>query len=56
MMTCMICHFDTVLDDIVLSRADGQCVCLRCFGRETGSARQMPKALLRELSATLSSL
>jgi hypothetical protein len=56
MMTCTICHFDTVLDDIVLSRADGQCVCLSCFGRETGSSRPMPKALRRELSAALSSL
>jgi hypothetical protein len=56
MLTCTICHFDTVLDDVVLTRADGLCVCLACFDRETGSTRRMPKALRRELTATLSSL
>jgi hypothetical protein len=34
----------------------GQCICLRCYARETGTQRPMPKALRRELSATLAEL
>ena len=56
MRTCTICRFETELDDVVAASAVGQCICLRCFGRETGSARPMPKALRRELSATLAAL
>ena len=53
MWTCAICRFATELDDVVLSREDGNCICLRCFGRETGSARPMPKALRRHLIAAV---
>ena len=54
MLTCTICHFETELDDVVLSSRDGgRCVCLRCFDRETGSTRRMPKGLRRELSDLL---
>ena len=53
MWTCAICRFETELDDVVLNRGDGSCICLRCFGRETGSARPMPKALRRDLLAAL---
>ena len=51
-MTCVICHFETELDDVV-AHSSGRCVCLRCYGRETGTERQMPKQLRRELSALL---
>ena len=54
MWTCAICRFETEMDDVVVATATGQCVCLRCYGRETGSARPMPKALRRELGAVLS--
>ena len=54
MATCTICHFETELDDVVLGGRTGRCVCLRCFDRETGSAR--PKALRRTLSATLAAI
>ena len=53
MFTCIICHFETELDDVVTSGATGRCVCLRCFGRETGSTQSMPWALRRMLSAVL---
>ncbi len=56
MLTCTICHFETELDDIVVASPRGRCICLRCFGRETGSARLMPKALRREIVATLEML
>lgn len=56
MATCTICHFETELDDVTLGGVSGVCVCLRCFGRETGSARPMPKSLRRELTGLLDAL
>ncbi len=53
MATCVICHFPTPLDDVVLPSGSGQCICLRCFLRETGGMMPVPKALQRILSATL---
>jgi hypothetical protein len=53
MRTCRICRFETELDDIVLALPSGACVCLRCYGRETGSALPMPKALRRDVIITL---
>ena len=53
MSVCRICRFETELDDIVVRGACGGCICLRCYGRETGGARPMPKALRRELTAAL---
>jgi hypothetical protein len=55
MTTCTICRFETELDDVAVPMS-GSCICLRCFGRETGSARPMPKALRRELIAALAEL
>lgn len=51
-MLCIICRFDTELDDVVV-RSGAQCVCLRCYYRETGDTRQMTKKLQREISAVL---
>lgn len=58
MPTCIICRFETEIDDVVVAGAGPgcQCVCLRCFARETGNTRPMRKALVRELSATLSAM
>ncbi len=56
MATCVICRFETELDDVVLGGRTGRCVCLRCFDRETGSARPMPKALRRALVAALAEI
>ena len=53
MRTCRICRFDTELDDIVLALPSGACVCLRCYGRETGSALPMPKSLRRDVIVAL---
>jgi hypothetical protein len=47
MRTCRICRFETEMDDVVLALPSGACVCLRCYDRETNSARPMPKALRR---------
>jgi hypothetical protein len=53
MHTCILCHFATELDDVALTLAASGIICLRCFGRETASARPMPKPLRRQLEATL---
>ena len=56
MWTCRICRFDTGLDDVVTAFASGTCICLRCFDRETGSARPMPTFLRRELLTALAAV
>ena len=53
MHTCRICRFAAELDDIALAQADGRCICLRCYARETGTQRPMPKALRRQLTSLL---
>jgi hypothetical protein len=53
MTTCRICRFETELDDVAVQGGAGRCICLRCYGRETGSARPMPRVLQRQLSAAL---
>jgi hypothetical protein len=50
---CYLCRFSVERDDVALSLASGFCICLRCFGRETGSDRPMPMALRREVDAVL---
>jgi recombinational DNA repair protein (RecF pathway) len=56
MYRCTLCHFDAPLDDAAVLRADGSCICLRCYGRETETGKRMPKALRRQLIAVLAEL
>ncbi len=56
MMTCRLCHFPAELDDLVLVSRDGRAVCLRCYGRVTGSHRPLPAALRRAVIATFAEL
>jgi hypothetical protein len=53
MWTCRICRFETELDDVEVRHGQDQCICLRCFARETDSGRPMPKALRRQVIAAL---
>ena len=53
MLTCIICRFQTEFDDAISATASGRCVCLRCYMRETGTERPMPKALQRDVIETL---
>lgn len=53
MYRCAICRFDCPLDDVVVVRVRGGCICLRCFLRETESEKRMPKQLRRQLIAAL---
>ena len=56
MTTCMICRFDAPLDDTVVLTAGGRCICLLCYGQETGSHLPLPRTLPREVSALLGAL
>ena len=56
MITCVICRFDVPLDDAVVAMTGGRCICLLCYGRETGSHLPLPRALRREVSALLGAL
>ncbi len=53
MARCILCHFETVLDDVALRHDAGTCVCLGCYARETGSACPMPKSLRKAITAVL---
>jgi hypothetical protein len=53
MFTCLICRFDAELDDVALRRGGPRCICLRCYTRETGTEKRMPKGLRGQLLATL---
>ncbi len=56
MYKCVICHFESELDDVIAPASNGRCVCLRCFARETDTALPMPKDLRRDVSSALASL
>jgi hypothetical protein len=56
MTTCIICRFPTEVDDAMFAVVAGRCVCLRCFARETGTERPMPKPLRCELAAALAEM
>lgn len=56
MNTCIICHFDTELDDVMVAGESGRVVCLRCWARETDTALPMPKPLQRELTNLLATV
>ena len=49
MTTCVICRFDTELDDVVVRLPSGRCVCLSCYDRETGNAPRPAKSLRRSV-------
>jgi len=56
MTNCILCRFETELDDVAQARASGRCVCLRCYGRVTGAERPMPRDLRRQLIAVLAAV
>lgn len=54
MVTCLLCAFRVELDDAAVVMATrARCICLRCFSRETGTTRALPKHLERELAACM---
>lgn len=53
MFRCIICGFDTYLDDAVVPSGAGRCICLQCFQREVGSARKLSRQLRQDLTEVL---
>ncbi len=53
MAVCIVCRFEITTDDVAVATATGRHICIRCFARETGSARTVPSELRRELDAVL---
>jgi hypothetical protein len=56
MFTCHICRFDTELDDVAISVQGDRCICLRCYARETQTAKPMSKILRRQVISALASI
>jgi hypothetical protein len=56
MRTCRLCQWQVVLDDVVVSLRGDRCICLRCYLRETGDDRRMPKEYQREIDAALAEI
>ena len=54
MWTCVICRFEVNLDDAVAPTQSNHCVCLRCYARETESARSISNELRSQLNSLLS--
>jgi hypothetical protein len=54
MFLCLVCRFETEVDDLAVPMAHGRGVCLPCYARATGTQRAMPRGLRREVSLTLS--
>jgi hypothetical protein len=50
---CIICRFPAELDDAVVPTSAGRCICLRCYSRETGSAKVLNRRLRDQLNAVL---
>jgi hypothetical protein len=53
MPVCIICRFETEIDDVAVEGAAGHVVCIRCYARETETERPMPKTLRQEIIAAL---
>ncbi len=56
MWTCRLCQWQVTLDDVVVGLRADRCICLRCYLRETGDVRVMPRDFRREIDAALSAL
>jgi hypothetical protein len=50
---CIICRFSTELDDAVIPTSAGRCICLRCYSRETGTAKVLNRRFRDQLNALL---
>jgi hypothetical protein len=56
MYLCVICRFAVELDDAVVPTPTGTCVCMRCFVRETESAKPMDRDLKLTIEAVLAEM
>ena len=55
-MVCLICKDEVEPDDVAVASArPNRCICVRCFARETGNDRRVPKALMRQVEEAMNS-
>jgi hypothetical protein len=53
MFTCQMCHFETELDDVAITFRGERCICLRCYGQATDTAKPMARILRHQVIAAL---
>ena len=53
MRTCRLCLWAVTPDDVVVELRGDRCICLRCYLRETGTDRPMPREYQRQISEAL---
>ena len=53
MYRCAICRFEVPLDDVEAPNVAGHCICLRCYLRESGQEKPMPKTLRKDIEHAL---
>lgn len=56
MPVCIICRFETEIDDIAVEGTAGHVICIRCYARETQTERPMPKALRYAITTALNEI
>jgi hypothetical protein len=53
MYTCMVCHFEVVLDDVAVVGSERTVVCLRCYARLADRLLSVPRKLRLEIEECL---
>jgi hypothetical protein len=53
MLTCIICRFETGLDEIVATTTPGHGICRTCDDRESGRSRRQRRPARRRLDDLL---
>ncbi len=48
MFHCIICATDVVMDEVEMEVAEGRCICLRCWARETDTGKPLSRRLRLE--------
>jgi hypothetical protein len=56
MFTCQMCHFETEWDDVAIAFQGDRCICLRCYGQATDTAKPMANGLRHQVIATLAAV
>jgi hypothetical protein len=56
MYLCVICRFAVELDDAVVPTPSGNCVCVRCFARETETAVVMDRDFKHSIETVLTEM
>jgi len=50
MLRCILCKWEVETDDIAILAGSGRVICVRCFDREVGDDKPMPRELRVEVT------